>query len=69
MGPLNLSLVATLHGEASPEVAALLRGCRGWCLVWVAGLIVRVLGVGRLPRGRSTMSRVPIAVRRIFLQT
>jgi len=44
-----LSLVATLHGEASPEVAALLRGCRGRCLVRIIGLVVCILSVGRLP--------------------
>lgn len=43
----DLPLVAILHGEASPKVAALLRGRRGWRLVRVAGLVVRVLGARR----------------------
>lgn len=44
----DLSLIAILHGEASPEVAALFRGRRGRRLIRV-GLVVRVLSAGRLP--------------------
>jgi len=64
-----LSLVATLHGEASPEVAALLRCCRGRCFVRVIGLVVRILSVGRLSGWRSAMSRISIAVRCVLLET
>lgn len=44
---VDLPLVAILHSEASPKVAALLRGRRGWRLIRVARLVIRVLGAGR----------------------
>lgn len=66
---MDLSLIAILHGEASPEIAALLCGRRGWRLVCIAGLIVRVLSAGRLPGRRSPVSRISITVRSVFFQT
>lgn len=64
----DLSLIAILHGKTSPEVAALLRGRRGRRLICV-GLVVRVLGTGRLPGRRSPVSRVSITVCSVFFQT
>lgn len=52
----DLSFIAIFHGEASPEVAALLRGRRGGRLVCIAGLIISILGAGRLSGRRTTVS-------------
>lgn len=53
----NLPFIAILHGEASPEITALLRGRRGGRFVRVARLvIVRILGIGCLSDRRSAMS-------------
>jgi len=66
---VDLPFIAILHGEASPEVAALLRGRRGGRLVCIAGLVIRILGAGRLSGRRSTMARISVTIRPIFLET
>lgn len=65
----DLPFIAILHGEASPEITTLLRGRRSGRFVSVAGLVIRILGTGRLSGRRSTVSRIPVTVRPIFLQT
>lgn len=65
----DLPFIAILHGEASPEITTLLRGCRGGRFVSIAGLVIRILGTGCLSGRRSTVSRIPVTVRSIFLQT
>jgi len=66
---VDLPFIAILHGESSPEVAAFLRGRRGGRLVCIAGLVIRILGAGCFSGWRSTVARIPVTIRPIFLQT